>query len=431
MSEISARAARYDKVDPELAEDLKRLRQDVRDIFNKGLKPGDDILEQLWFLDPKTRDLVEKLSKQYDDVITPDDFKAVAKIMSEYLGNEVPVLKNFTRYFGRLAEDFLLNAKPEKSAFDWKSIAKISVFGSKKSGYKLPLLASELLGLKAQESVSEKFLKRFLTGNSSLRDFYYGVDAPKKRRTGFKFFKIEVKLPDIDLENLKFGKTKKVTEYEILYANKLPKAWTNVPWVNFDGKVLEQNYTQVFEERLRYRDRDGNWITNILQVPQKTEASWWDQISGESGKINDIADVTKARTAYGVNGNHSNDAVLVKKFHLWGKSKGVGTSTVHDAFFTNVADMLEARQALREIYAESLRNNVVLMVLEEMKKRGLPDDIYKKYMDEAIDIGLIPVPGRSVIDGKVMTEEDILRIDDILKEVPGGFDKDYGFYGIG
>jgi len=75
--------------------------------------------------------------------------------------------------------------------------------------------------------------------------------------------------------------------------------------VNFDGKVVEQNFTQSFEERLRYKDPDGNWIVNILQVPQKTEASWADQIVNRQGKINDIADATHARTAFGVNANHS------------------------------------------------------------------------------------------------------------------------------
>ena len=63
LNEISARAARYERFDPELAQQLKALRSDVRDIFNKGLQPGDDILEQLYFLDPGTRELVEKMTR--------------------------------------------------------------------------------------------------------------------------------------------------------------------------------------------------------------------------------------------------------------------------------------------------------------------------------------------------------------------------------
>ncbi len=434
LNEISARIARYEKFDPETAEELKQLRQNVRDIFNKGLDPGDEILEQLYFLDPKTRDLVEKLSKSYEKVITPNDFKIIAGIMSEYLGEQVPILKDFTRYFGRLAEDYLANAKPSQSNFDWKTIAKINLRGQKeKKGYILPDYLSELLGFKAGEPLSEKVLKRFgfWKPNGNLHDLIYGVDTPEFRRTGAKYLKSEIIVPTVDLKNLALGKEVTISEFEVFYANKLPKSWTNVPWVNFDGKILEQNFTQSFEERLVYKDKFGNWTTNILQVPQKTEASWVDEIINKKGKINDIADLTRARTAYAVNGNHSNDAVIVKRFHLWGKENKVPTSTIHDAFFTNAADMLKARDALRKTYAEMLKNNVVIMVLDEMRARGLPKELYDKYLEEAIEKGLIPVPGKSKIGGKTITEKDILNTKDILKEIPRGFSNDYGWYGVG
>jgi hypothetical protein len=93
--------------------------------------------------------------------------------------------------------------------------------------------------------------------------------------------------------------------------------------------------------------------------------------------------------------------------------------------------MLKAKTALRQIYAEALDKNVIKLTLDEMKARGLPDELYKKYLDEAIDTGLIPVPGRSVIDGKVLKETDILLREDILKELPEDFFQDYAFYGIG
>lgn len=93
--------------------------------------------------------------------------------------------------------------------------------------------------------------------------------------------------------------------------------------------------------------------------------------------------------------------------------------------------MLKAKKALREIYAESLDKNVIKLTLDEMKARGLPQELYDKYLNEAIDIGLIPVPGRSVIDGKVLKETDILLRSDILKELPEDFFQDYAFYGIG
>jgi hypothetical protein len=421
LNEISARAARYERFDPETAAELKQLRQDVRDVFNKGIDPGDDILEQLYFLEPKTKELVEKLSHSYDRVVTPDDFKQIAQIMSEKLREQVPILKDFTKFFGRLAEDYLASAKPSNSMFDWKTIAKLTLRGSKKKGYRLPDYVSEMLGLKAGEPVSEKLLKRlsFWKPDSTLADLLFGVKSPDNRRTGAKFLKFDI------------AQVKDVYELEIFYANKLPKSWTNVPWVNFDGKTIEQNFTQAFEERLVYKNADGEWTTNILQVPQKTEATWWEQVINKSGKINDIADASKARTAFAVNGNHSNDAVIVKKFHLWGRASGTPTSTIHDAFFANAADMLKARDALRGIYAETLSKNVILMTLEEMKARGLPKELYDKYLNEAIETGLIPIPGRSRVGGKLLKDSDILTPSDILKKVPKGFNEDYGWYGVG
>jgi hypothetical protein len=412
--------ARFEKIDPETFEELAVLRKNVKDIFNKGLDVGDDIMDQLYFLDPKTLDLVEKLSKSYSKVVTPNDFKEIAQIMSEYLREQVPILKEFTRYFGRLAEDYLANAKPSSSDFDWKTIFKTAIKGNRKKGYTVPDRVSEILGLKAGEPVSEKILKRFgfYNPNSTLSDFIFGVPAPKFRRTGAKYFKLEL------------AQLKTLNELEFLYANKLPKSWTNVPWANFDGKIIEQNFTQVFEERLRYKDRAGNWVTNVLQVPQKTEATWWEQVINKSGKINDIADATKARTAFAVNGNHSNDAVLVKRFHLWGSKNNIETSTVHDAFFTNAADMLKARQALRQIYANALDKNSIKLTLDEMRARGLPKKIYDQYLNEAIELGLIPVIGKSRIGGRLLKDSDILLREDILREIPKGFNDNFSWYGV-
>ena len=129
--------------------------------------------------------------------------------------------------------------------------------------------------------------------------------------------------------------------------------------------------------------------------------------------------------------NILNDAVIVKKFHLWGKKNNVPTSTIHDAFFANAAVMTEAREGLREIYAEVLKDNVIEMTLKEMLKRGLPKEVYKKFREEAIDTGLIPVAGRSRVGGKLLTDDDILKALDILEKIPEGFTKDRAWYGVG
>lgn len=373
LAEISARMARYESFDPDIYAELKALRQDVKDVFNKGLDPGDDILEQLFFLEPKTKELVEKMSAQYVKTVTPEDFKAIASIMSENLREQVPILKDFTRYFGRLAEDFLAEAKPSDYTRDFSEY-----------------LAEKVYGIRQGQPPS--FMEKLP---------WYKPNSP--------------------LSNLLFGVQQK----------DLPKKWTSVPWVNFDKKIIEQNFTQTFEERLRYQDKNGNWITNILQIDQKTDPSWMDELLNKADTINDIADATKARTAFAVNGNHSNDATLVKKFHIWGFDNGIATSTVHDAFFTNTVDMLKARKALRKMYAESLRNNVIKMTLDEMLKRGLPRAKYDQYLNEAIETGLIPVVGRSRINGRLLTNADILTERDILLDLPEGFLDDYGWYGVG
>jgi len=93
--------------------------------------------------------------------------------------------------------------------------------------------------------------------------------------------------------------------------------------------------------------------------------------------------------------------------------------------------MLEGRDALRQVYADMISRNVIKQTLDEMRARGLPKELYDQYLDEAIDKGLIPVPGRSVIGGKVLKLEDILTEDDVLKAIPKGFEKDLGWYGIG
>lgn len=420
LNEISARMARYEKIDPDLYAELKTLRTEIKDIFNKGMSPNDDIMEQLYFLDPKTKDLVEKMTRQYGRVVTPDDFAQIAKIMSENLALQVPILKDFTKFFGRLAEDYLTHAKPKASELDYGKIVLQAALGTRKNGKPIPKWLSRILGIK-QESVQLKLLRRlpFYTPNGWVANYLQGVQAPSNRRTGFNVGDYKVFGEDI---------TKGI---EIAYANKLPKEWTNVPWVNFDGKTIEQNFTQSFEERLIYKDKDGKFVTNILMVKQKTEAGLWDQLRNRSGKIRDIADVTKARTAFAVNGNHSNDATIVKNFHLWGKKNNISTSTIHDAFFTNAADMLKGREALKEIYSRVLKGNSIKATLDEMYARGLPKPLYEKYLNEAIDTGLIPVVGRSRINGKLLTENDILKIEDILKPVKGGFRDNYGWYGVG
>lgn len=93
--------------------------------------------------------------------------------------------------------------------------------------------------------------------------------------------------------------------------------------------------------------------------------------------------------------------------------------------------MLKARNALRHIYADMLKNNIIELTLKEMRARGLPQKIYEEFLNEAIEIGLIPVVGKSKVGGRLLTEDDILKAQDILQKVPDGFKDDLGWYGVG
>jgi len=92
--------------------------------------------------------------------------------------------------------------------------------------------------------------------------------------------------------------------------------------------------------------------------------------------------------------------------------------------------MVRARNALRQLYANTLKRNVIKSTLDEMRSRGLPKELYNKYLEEAIAIGLIPVPGKSIVGGRVLTEKDILTDADILANIPEGFKNNYAWYGV-
>jgi hypothetical protein len=95
--------------------------------------------------------------------------------------------------------------------------------------------------------------------------------------------------------------------------------------------------------------------------------------------------------------------------------------------------MIKARAGLRELYADSVSKQSVRATLDEMRARGFPEELYQKYLDEAIDTGIIPVAGRSRINGVLLKESDILTKEDILSPIPepAKFADDLGFYGIG
>jgi len=176
----------------------------------------------------------------------------------------------------------------------------------------------------------------------------------------------------------------------------------DIPWVTFDGKVMTQRYRPTIEQRIEFTDPvTGRRVYNVYK----------DSVT--DGKFKGRSSIIDARTGYGVNGNHSNDAAIVRQFHLWGKNNDVKTATIHDAFFVNVGEATQAKDALRVLYADAVESNTVLNTLKAMRKQGLSDKAYYKLLAQAKKDGLIVENG--------------LTAKDILSPIPVG----ESWYGIG
>jgi SPP1 gp7 family putative phage head morphogenesis protein len=164
----------------------------------------------------------------------------------------------------------------------------------------------------------------------------------------------------------------------------------DIPWVTFDGKIMTQRYRPKIQERIEFRDPVTNRrIANIYES------------SAEDGKLLGKGSLNDARIGLGVNGNHSNDAVIVRRFHLWGQNNNVQTATIHDAFFTNIGEARRAKDALRTIYADALEGDTIRKTLREMRRQGLSYKSYLRLLKKAKEQGLIDPPNK-------ITRQDIL-----------------------
>ena len=173
-----------------------------------------------------------------------------------------------------------------------------------------------------------------------------------------------------------------------VYVNETQKV--DIPWVTFDGKIMTQRYRPKIQERIEFRDPVTNRrIANIYES------------AAEDGKLLGKGSLNDARIGLGVNGNHSNDAVIVRRFHLWGRKNGVETATIHDAFFTNIGEARRAKDALRTIYADALEGDTIRKTLREMRRQGLSQKSYNELLRKAKEQGLIDPPNK-------ITRKDIL-----------------------
>jgi hypothetical protein len=177
----------------------------------------------------------------------------------------------------------------------------------------------------------------------------------------------------------------------------------DIPWVTFDGKTMMQRYRGKNQTRIEFTDPiTGRKIANIYEG------------TVDDGLLRGKHAYADASIGLGVNGNHSNDAVIVRRFHLWARKNGVDSGTIHDAFFTNIGEAQRAKDALRTIYADALEGDTIRKTLDAMRKNGLSPQAYDKLLREAKRRGLIDPPNK-------LTRKDILA----------AIEEGYDWYGIG
>jgi len=178
----------------------------------------------------------------------------------------------------------------------------------------------------------------------------------------------------------------------------------DIPWVTFDGKIMTQRYRVKEQVRIDFEDPiTGKKVYNIYEAPSR------------DGTLMSEQSIQDASIGLGVNGNHSNDAVLVRRFHLWGRKNKIETGTIHDAFFTNLGDAVPAKSALRQLYADALREGTIEKTLKAMRASGMSRSTYRKYLQRAKD------------DGLLQSGPDALTYKEILAPIKEGND----WYGIG
>jgi len=241
------------------------------------------------------------------------------------------------------------------------------------------------------EPVGRDLLKQAADIHPDTADFVRRLTNSRKGIIGPKEF---TEVSRIMSKNL--SQRAPVTDKFINYWKQVAKVYVNetqkvdIPWVTFDGKIMTQRYRPKPQERIDFTDPvSGRRISNIYES------------SAEDGKLLGKNSVNRASIGLGVNGNHSNDAVIVRKFHDWARKNNVDSATIHDAFFTNISEANRAKTALRTIYADALEGDTIRKTLREMRKQGLSRKSYNELLARAKELGLIDPPNK-------ITRKDIL-----------------------
>ena len=229
------------------------------------------------------------------------------------------------------------------------------------------------------EPVGRTLIKEAFEIHNDVGDFVNQLTNVKRGIISPKDF---ARLSEIMTKNL--SQRAPVTNKFIQFWKKAAKSYVSetesvdLPWVTFDNKLFLQKYRPKLQERIEFRDPiSGRRIANIYETEPL------------DGALRGKASVNRAGISFGVNGNHSNDASIVRQFHLWGRRTKTDTATIHDAFFTNIAVANRAKTALRTIYANALESRTIEKTLREMRRRGLSRRTYNELLEDAKRQGLI------------------------------------------
>lgn len=183
------------------------------------------------------------------------------------------------------------------------------------------------------------------------------------------------------------------------YARETKKV--DIPWVTFDGKKFVQNYRPKVQDEIRFYDpQSGRYIRNIYQM------------SAIDGSLQGKGSVGDVRLGLAVNGNHSLDASLLRIYHLEAQRRGIPSASIHDAIFHNVNQLDEGVDMLFQAYEQARDYPNIRATLDAIHDAGLPDSLYRKYLQEAEELGFF---------------DDGFSSSEIRAPLRSGFDR----YGIG
>jgi SPP1 gp7 family putative phage head morphogenesis protein len=286
-----------------------------------------------------------------------------------------------------------------------KEVKNADYVGAVETARSLKALKAEIVDVvDGEASVSSQLMKEAEEMHPDVADFVQKLNNVRVGIVGPNDFK---QVSEIMSRHL--ARRAPVTQKFVQFWNQAAKAYVedtnavDIPWVTFDGKTLYQRYRPKVQTLIEFYDPVAKrMVRNIYEDKAK------------DGKLLGKASIARARIGTGVNGNHMNDASIVRQFHLWGKRAGVGTGTIHDAFFTNIGDVDLAKDALREIYANAAESDTIRNTLRAMRDKGMSEESYQRLLQQAKEDGLIDPPN------------PITRAD-VLAKIPMGHD----WYGIG